>query len=211
MFNEKDNAGYEIRKKYGLSTTDKILIFVGRLSVEKGIDKLLEAVQLIKNTNVKVLIVGSIIYNTSIVDDYQNKLRKLAEAIKDNVIFTGYVAHEELPKVYSSADIAVLPSMWNEPAGLTMLEAMACGIPVITTEAGGIPEYLTDSAILLRRDNDLPKNIAKAIDDLLNDSEKYKAYRIKGINRINQKFTASEYLKNFIENLKNCFAFLFFL
>ena len=71
--------------------------------------------------------------------------------------------HQLLPKYYNAAILAVLPpSMWDEPTGLTMIEAMACGTPVITTRSGGIPRVCwLDAEHVLDRDENLPQNIAK--------------------------------------------------
>ena len=78
--------------------------------------------------------------------------------------FTGLIPQSEISALYHIADVAVLPSMWEEPAGLTMLEAAAAGVPVITTNAGGIPEYLrNDLGIFLDRDNELVNNISNNI------------------------------------------------
>ena len=66
-------------------------------------------------------------------------------------------------KTYNLADVAVLPSMWDEPAGLTNIEAMACGIPMITTDAGGIPEYAVGET-LFHRDGELVSEISYDIE-----------------------------------------------
>lgn len=69
-------------------------------------------------------------------------IRRLAESMKDRILFTGYINNEELPYMYNLANVAVLLSIWDEPAGLTMIEALSCGIPFISTYSGGIPEYI---------------------------------------------------------------------
>ena len=183
-----------LRKKLGLATDSKILIFTGRLTWEKGIDKLLESLDFLETANVEVLIVGSISFKIENTSSYEIELKAMAEKYKNIVHFTGYIEHAELPKLYNLADIAVLPSMWEEPAGLTMLEAMACGTPVITTKSGGIPEYVGDSAIVLTRNTQLPQNIAKAIDSLLSNKHQYEDLRSKGIKRIRLNFDSSNYI-----------------
>lgn len=191
-----------LRKKMGLAADSKILIFTGRLTWEKGIDKLLQALDFLHTSNVEVLIVGSLSFKVENSDYYGLELRAIAEKYKGVVHFTGYIEHEELPKLYNLADIAILPSMWEEPAGLTMLEAMACGTPVITTKSGGIPEYVGDSAIVLERNTQLPLNIAKAIDSLLSNKQQYEDLRSKGIKRIRLNFDSSNYI-NQLANVIN--------
>ena len=183
-----------LREKMGLASNSKVLIFAGRLTWEKGIDKLLQALDYIKTADVEVLIVGSLSFKVENTDSYLSELQSMAKKHLDIVHFTGYIEHDELPKLYNLADIAVLPSMWEEPAGLTMLEAMACSTPVITTRSGGIPEYVGDSAIVLERNSQLPLNIAKAIDSLLSNKQEYEDLRSKGIRRIRLNFNSSNYI-----------------
>ena len=188
-----------LRKKMGLAADSKIIIFTGRLTWEKGIDKLLKALDYIKTPNLEVLIVGSLSYKVENTDNYMSEMQVMAKKRQSIVHFTGYIEHAELPKLYNLADIAVLPSMWEEPAGLTMLEAMACGTPVITTKSGGIPEYVGDSAIVLNRDEWLPINIAKTIDYLLFNEQEYNRLSDNGIERIRKNFDSSNYINRLDE------------
>ena len=190
-----------LRKQQGLSINSNVIIFAGRLTWEKGIDKLLEALDFIKTDNVEVLIVGSLSFKIKGTDGYALELKTMAKKHRDKVHFTGYIEHSELPKFYNLADIAVLPSMWEEPAGLTMLEAMACGTPVITTKSGGIPEYVGDAAIVLERNEYLSRNIAEAIDNLLSNQQLYKRLCQTGIQRIQQNFDSQNYINRLCQIL----------
>ena len=89
-----------------------------------------------KTPRIKLLIAGSSFYGMNVKSSFEEEIINIAKTINNNIIFTGFVPYEEMPKVYNVADIAVLPSMWEEPAGLTIIESMACGIPVITTVSG---------------------------------------------------------------------------
>ena len=80
------------------------------------------------------------------------------------------------------ADIAVLPSMWNEPFGLTIVEAMAVGLPLITTRSGGIPEICEGVATIVERNN-VVNNLANAILDLYQDSKKRKLMAAASLER----------------------------
>lgn len=191
----------EWREKYGIGPTDKVLVYAGRLTWEKGIDKVLDALDYIQTENVKLLIVGAMMMSNDHKDEYYEKLQTLASRHGDRVKFTGYVNHDELQYVYNIADIAVLPSMWEEPAGLTMIEAMACGIPTITTRSGGIPEYVGDCAVVLERDEHLPENIAMEVDRLLNDKTAYDWFSAEGCKRIRENFSLKDYLRKFVEIL----------
>lgn len=190
----------KIRDKYGISKEDKVVCFVGRLSEEKGIDKVLQAVKQAEDKKIKILIVGSYMHNIDVKDEYQVKLHRLAESIKDQVIFTGYIAQDEIPKIYQISDVAILPSMWDEPAGLTMVEAMACKAPVITTVSGGIPEYMKEYAIVLKRDKHLVENICKEMKQIfeIKDSEKLE----KSVEYVKHHFSTETYLEKFYDALQ---------
>lgn len=189
----------QIFEKFNISENERVIVFVGRLSEEKGIDKILEAMRFVETENVKLIIAGSLLYNANIRDEYQDRLHILAEQVKDKVVFAGYINQEELPYLYSVADISVLPSMWDEPAGLTMIEAMACGTPVITTASGGISEYVGDCAVVLDRDVNLVKNIAYKIDNILQNENYAHEMGQNAAKRIKLKFSLENYLKNFVE------------
>lgn len=189
----------EYRNRFGINNDDNVILFVGRLSMEKGIDQLIEAVKLIKNIKYKVLITGSYIHNDSSMDEYQKKLLKDAKELGDKIIFTGYIQQSDLVYIYNMADVAVLPSMWEEPAGLTMLEAIACGTKVITTNSGGIPEYVARQAIILDRDKDLIYNISKEIDKILQKKDVVSESDIKkNIEYLKNEYSCNNYLKRFI-------------
>ncbi len=114
----------------------KNILYVGRVSKEKGIEYLIRAMPLIlaKIPNATLHIVGE--------GGRKNELEQLAEqlGVKNNIIFHGYIPHDRLNKIYSETDVFVLPSVCMESFGLALLEAMSYGIPVITTNIGGQAE-----------------------------------------------------------------------
>lgn len=197
VFTKKTKLLYN-REKYGLTSQDHVIIFVGRLSIEKGIDKLLEAIPLLHTNNVKVLIVGGVLSNENVVDSYKKRIYELSKKLNNTVIFTGHIKQTDLPELYAIADIAVLPSTWSEPAGLTMVEAMACGLPLITTQSGGIPEYVANCALVLPVNDDISQHIAKKVDMLFSDFELRKSLAESSMNRVQENYTAERYLENFV-------------
>lgn len=200
LFRKKEDV--DVRLKYGIKTSEKILLFVGRLSEEKGVDKLLGAIKLIPRDDVRILIVGSLIYGANVMDSYQMRIKEMAEELGNKVIFTGYIPQSELPCYYNSAYISVLPSLWEEPAGLTMIESMACGTPVITTSQGGIPEYVRSGAIVLPINENLEENIAKNVEMLLSDKSIYEKMCDSAIVCVQENFTPEKYFMNFYEKIK---------
>lgn len=190
---------HEIREKYKINDEEKILIFVGRLSEEKGIDKVIEALNLISNEKFKFLVVGATMHSSDLKDGFQIKLNSIInEKIRDKIIFTGYIEQKDLPKYYNVADIAIMPSMWEEPAGLTMVEALCCGAALITTRSGGIPEYVSDYAIVLDKDDKLIENMATEIKSLINNGNKVGNDKLM---KICDKYTTDGYMKRFIDIL----------
>lgn len=121
----------EVRKQYGIED-EFVLLYVGRLAVEKELDVLLKAVQILytNKMNFKILFVGE---------------GPLSEELKasqiPNIIYTGYKQKEELQQIYAASDLFVFPSRY-ETYGNAVLEAMASGLPVIAPFSGGIKENL---------------------------------------------------------------------
>ena len=192
------------RKQLGLNHNDFILIFSGRIIPEKGIIPLIQAMRLLKElTNIKLLILGS-----SALGDSRNKTSFLEEVQREshnlkNIIFTGFIEYTKIGQYLQMADVAVLPSLWDEPFGLTCVEALAAGLPLITTKRGGIPEIADDScAILLDCNNFLAQKIADAIIILYNDPEK--RLRMSKASLIRSKsFNQDIYAQNIFQVLSN--------
>ena len=117
-----------------LSDQELVVLFVGRLDEGKGIPDLIEAFD---NLNGRLRIVGD--------GNRRKKFESLAEQRldSDSYEFVGEISHSEIHKEYQSADIFCLPS-YHESFGIVVLEALACGLPVITTNLDAIDEYIND-------------------------------------------------------------------
>lgn len=158
-----------IKKRYGIKEGEKTILFVGRLDKSKGLSELLAALQKLDET-FKLIIVGSTLFGKKYVSDFEKDIRESCKKLGSRVVFTGFVHHTEIWKYYKIADMAVLPSIWEEPAGLTMIEASVSGIPLITTISGGIPEYIrNDSAIMISKEGDIIQNLVYAIMNIATD------------------------------------------
>jgi glycosyltransferase involved in cell wall biosynthesis len=120
------------------------------------------------------------------LDEYAGLARTLQ--IMDQVHFLGHVEHGKLPAHYAKADLLVLPSRM-ESFGLVLVEAMACGLPVVATRVGGIPEVVEDGVTgLLVPPND-PEALAEGINSLLEDPDRMKAMGARGRERAKEHFT----------------------
>lgn len=189
----------KFRSDNQISNEDVVIMFSGRIHPTKGIKELIKAFLEIKNKNCKLLVVGSSWYGNDNKTEFVKEIEELSNFIHDKIIFTGYVAFTEMPKIHSVADIAVVPSIWDDPAPLVVFEAMASGLPLIVTNSGGIPEYVDkDSVIMLNRDQKLIENLTHSIDELVKDKIKRKkmgeAARKHAI-----KYNIEQYYKDFVE------------
>ena len=188
-----------------LNADDFLLVYSGRINREKGIMELIEAMnQLKEHQNIKLLVIGSSFYgNADNKNDFAKSLKEKAEPLKDNIIFTGFIPYSDMPNYLSIADVAVIPSVWDDPFPTTVLEAQAMGLPIITTRRGGIPEEVTeDNAILLDTDEHFVDHLAKAILDLYEHPEKRKAMSEVSIKR-SQLFSKEHYAHEFFKALEN--------
>jgi glycosyltransferase involved in cell wall biosynthesis len=191
------------RHEIGLNDDQFIIVFSGRLTPEKGIMELILAIKKVISTiNCKLLIIGASAYGKDKQPTpFIQKLEEETEPIKDSVIYTGFVDYKEIPSYLKAADIAVLPSMWDEPFGLTVVEAMAAGLPLITTRSGGIPEICEGVATIVERENVI-ENLANAILYLYKHPEKREAMAKAAIER-SKLFDKEDYAKNFFKVLEN--------
>ena len=172
------------RQQIGFDDNDFVMVYSGRIYKEKGVSELIDAMLLLKDMpNIKLMIIGGTFFgNTDHEDEFVRSLKNKVHNIKDKIVFTGFVPYEDLPDYLRIADIAVLPSMWDEPFGLTIVEALAVGLPLITTRSGGIPEICEGVATIVERNN-IVNNLVSAILDLYSHPEKRKLMSKASIDR----------------------------
>ncbi len=134
-FTPADAAAVEgVRHRYGLP--ERYLIHVGTIEPRKNLTRLVEALQMLREQGVRIplVVVGG---KGWLYDEFFRRLAELE--VRDSVLFPGYVPAGDLPPLYSAAAAAVVPSLY-EGFGLPLLEAMACGTPVISSTASCLPE-----------------------------------------------------------------------
>ena len=189
------------RESLGLTENDFVLAFSGRLTPEKGIMELIEAMLLLRDQpNIKLLVMGSSSYGNADKDNpFIYELKARAQQLGDRIRFTGYIKHELMPSYLAVADVAVIPSTWQEPFGLTVVEAMAAGLPVITTDRGGIPEIVSkDNAIMVPVCSDFCGFLAKAILSIYIEKEGRK-YMGQVSRLLAKKFSKEKYTELFFQ------------
>jgi glycosyltransferase involved in cell wall biosynthesis len=135
------------REKLGIQN-EPLLLYVGRIVPEKGLDKLIKAMPLIlsKFPTAKLLIIGPKGDFSGERSQYFSYISHMIKSLKieNSVIYLGSLPSHELVGAYSAADVCIVPSIWNEPFGLVVLEAMACSKPVVAFNVGGIPEIISN-------------------------------------------------------------------
>ena len=153
----------QIRKKLGLSEKDFVILYVGRIMEVKGVLELMQAVTGLEDPHIKLLIMGSANSGKRAFSSYERKVKKLSRQNRDRIIFTGYVDNSAVYQYASVADVQCVPSLWEEAAGLVLLEAMAEGLPLIVTKSGGAIEYVDESTALIIDRENIVENLKRAI------------------------------------------------
>jgi len=130
----------DVRRKLGIAKNAVVVITVRRLVYKNGVDTLIDSAEIAikKNPRLVFLVVGE-------GPDFVEVKAKIEQlGIGSNFRLTGFVSDEDLPLYYNAADFFVLPSKSGEGLPLVALEAMACGLPVVATNVGGISEIMTE-------------------------------------------------------------------
>lgn len=135
-FNVYVDKGF-VRSRYEVSLNEKLILFIGRLTPQKGVEHLVKAVPMVmaKHPNTKFIIVG---------DGWmRGEMQRQAQATGygSRILFTGFLPNQELIALLLSSDALVIPSIY-EPFGIVALEAMAAGTPVIVSQVGGLAEVV---------------------------------------------------------------------
>lgn len=179
------------REKYGIP--EKYLLYLGTLEPRKNISVLIEAYHILKETkiNVPVLVIAG--KKGWMYEEIFEKVRTYE--LEEDVIFTGYVAQEDSPKLMKGAQIFVFPSKY-EGFGMPPLEAMACGTPVIVSDAASLPEAVGDAGIIVPADD--PNALSNSLEKLIIDSKLRDCLIKKGLIWVKQ-FAAEEVSEQFIQ------------
>lgn len=169
------------REKF-VAPDEKLILFVGRLVWEKGVDVLVDSAPYVlqRFPNVKFIVVGK-----GNIEEYKERARKMG--VEHKFFFTGFLEDEEVAKLYKCADICVYPSRY-EPFGIVALEAMAVGIPPVTSDAGGFLETVQsgETGIITRRED--PISLAQGIIYLLRNPQRKKEMGEKAKKKATREF-----------------------
>lgn len=165
------------------SKLGKYLLFIGRLEEKKNITGLIKAYGLLrkeKNINHKLILIGKESYG---FEKIIFEIQKLPSEIRKDVIITGYINQEEKVEYLKQADIFVLPSFF-EGFGMPIIEAMACGVPVICSNVTSLPEIADKAAILVNPYK--PLDIAAGLSKVINNPKLKQELIYQGLKRVKQ-------------------------
>ncbi len=150
-----------IRSEYNLP--EKIILFVGGITPLKNISNILHAFDKFrkKHMGYKLVLIGFRRWNFKNDIELINKL-----GLEDDVVLPGWVRDMDLPYIYCLADLLIFPSLY-EGFGIPLIEAMSCGCPIVTSNAGGLPEIAGDAAVLVNPYDvdEISTAMCKVIDD----------------------------------------------
>lgn len=183
---------------------ERIVLFAGKFTAFKGIDTLLEAASFYEQDlpgKTVTLLAGS--------GSEEASLRAMADRLGlQSVYFIGHKSQPELRRLYSSADVTVVPSR-REPFGLVALEAMACGCPVVGTDEGGLPDFVSPEAgTLVNTYGPYAHKLSNAILREISRSEQAPGRRAAIAKYAQENFCQSRYMDQlegiYVETLKEC-------
>ena len=175
-----------------LGSHENVVLYVGRFDERKGIETLVRAIALLKEQNLrnlKLVIVGGSSANMPDGEE-RNRIEKIVDelGLRESTLFAGRIGHDTLPLYYTAADVCVIPSHY-EPFGLVAIEAMACGVPVIASNVGGLKfTIIPEETGLLVEPKDV-EAFASGIHRILFDELWVRKMRKQALANVNERFS----------------------
>ena len=150
------------------------ILYVGRLTQDKGVDVLIQAFNHVLQVHpqAKLVIAGSSFFDGAAKTVYQQSLQQLAAPIAEHIVFTGFIPHHQLKYLYAAAHAVVVPSVWQDPCPLVVLESMASGTCIVASKVGGVPEVVEHGVTGVLVNPNQANELAIAMIDLLQHPHK---------------------------------------
>jgi glycosyltransferase involved in cell wall biosynthesis len=181
-----------------------VLGFVGRIAEEKGLSTMLRALKLIESLPWRLVVVGTGPYD-AVFDAETARLGLL-----DRIERRGYVPHTEAPAYLAALDVLLLPSEtrpnWKEQFGRVLVEAMACGTPVIGSDSGEIPHVIAATGGGLVFPEGEARALAQCIEALVTDPARRRAIGAAGRAHVRLRYTNDALARRFAESMVEAMA-----
>lgn len=200
VYNFKDthDNSQQLRKKFGIGDSKKVILFFGFIHIDKGIEYLIEAFVKLIRTNSEppyILVIAGVVRPRKgifkifqkIDERYEKKIKGLIAKydIEQRVVFTGYIPNEDIYSTFKLAEVVVLPYPKTEQSGVLNM-ALACERPIIATAVGGFKDILAEAGVLVPPRN--PDALADALETILNDKNAHlKKHLIEAYKEIRSK------------------------
>ena len=170
------------------SSDDRTILFVGRLSEEKGVEPLLETLTLLREDSWNAVIVGAGPCGAAM------QARVTREGLASRVRFTGWLSGAELDRLYRAATVVVVPSIVKEAFGLAGIEALAFGKPVVGFDAGGVREWLIEGRTGFLVPQHDCRGLADRLRQVLNDPALAHRMGTEGRRLVDERFRLAPYV-----------------
>lgn len=203
-FVKNDLARENIRKSLNIPTENKVILFSGRIVKEKGVLELIKSFNRIDgNYKITLMIIGSKLYGENVTDDYMKEILELVKKSEDRIKLLGYINYDEISDYYAACDIGVLPTMWEEPLSLAVIEYLSSGMPVIISNSGGMVEIVDSKCgFIVNKGDSFINELAKKMELLITDNNLYMNYS-KAAQERAKLFDKQIYCKNMMNYINN--------
>ncbi len=173
----------ELARACGLGPDDEVLVTAVRLVALKGVQRAINALALLRDSHprLKLLVAGEGPYRPEL------ERRALEAGVAESLHLLGFLPQDRLAGFYALGHMALFPSMGEEALGLAIAEAMACGLPVVASRLGGVPEVVDDCGLLVPPKDD--QALVRAIDGLLAHPGRRAELAARGRERVAGEFT----------------------
>jgi glycosyltransferase involved in cell wall biosynthesis len=199
VFKPAPAIGRTIRNIHDIKVIEKVILFLSHITRQKGIDVAIRAFAEIlrRKSNLKLMIVGD--------GDYLPEAKNLVQRLrlKPYVIFTGAVDYEKVPDYINAGDILLLPTIRQEGLPLVIIEAMACGKPVVASNIGGNSDALEHGRSGLLTQPGSIEETVKSLERLLDNAEFSRQIAQNALNEVEQRFSKEDMIQGIERVLKD--------
>lgn len=200
-----ENPGNKIRRRHGIEDDDFLLLCLSGLLPHRRIEDCVDAIRFLRKEehNVKLLIVGSLEWDREYSDSIKTLITDFH--LEERAILCGVVPERDIVGYYHSCDGFLFPND-KQTWGLTAIEAMACGKPVIVSKGSGVHEVLNDRETALLVSPGKPKQIAEAVKELMENTGLRESIGKNGLKFVQKTFSWGKYAEGMLQVFQSCIS-----